>query len=354
MSRSYSVITIERVFVFAISILFLLSISILTSIAPTLFPLYFFYIIAAILIFVAFSRIDFEVFLVFSPYLYILCLVFLCLPLILGEITRGAIRWIQIGPVTIQPSELVRPFIFLFFAKYIGERTWSIKTAVQSLVICAIPIFLILIQPSFGVSLLTSIGFVGIVLSSNVSKKYFLWAMGLLVLTVPLLWFVLAPYQKERIASFLHPTQDPLGAGYNSLQSMISIGSGGIYGRGLGEGVQTQLAFLPERHSDFVFASIAEEFGLIGTLLLLSCIFILFWTLIALAERTKSAVSRTFIIGVCLSLFAETIIHTGMNLGMLPITGVPFPLVSAGGSALIGTMMSFGVVMSGYRREKLR
>lgn len=349
MPRSFGLITLSRVLTFSIAILMLLSVVILNSIGSTLFPSYFLYIVTAISIFILFSRIDFDVLLAFAPYLYIFAILALCLPLVLGEITRGAIRWIQIGSITIQPSELVRSFLLLFFAKYVAESTLSLKNVAMGILLMGIPIFLILIQPSFGVSLLTTFGFAGILLTSRVPKKIFMLGIVLAILSIPLVWFLLAPYQQARVSSFLHPTNDPLGAGYNSLQSMISIGSGSMFGRGLGEGVQTQLAFLPEKHSDFVFAAIAEEMGFVGTILLLSGIFCLFWCMIAIAENSKSEIARSFTIGVCVSLFIQTMIHTGMNMGMLPITGVPFPLVSAGGSALLGTMMSLGIIVSGWR-----
>lgn len=349
MHRSFGIITVERVLMLCIGILMLISIVILNSIASTLFPLYFVYIISAILVFILFSRIDFEIFLVFSPYLYVLSLIFLFLPLAVGEITRGSIRWLQIGSITLQPSELVRPFLLLYFAKFVSKNTLSVRNVLLGSAIFSIPIFLIVIQPSFGVAFLTSIGLIGVLMSSNIPKKHFIGVIVFGILSLPLLWFLLAPYQRQRVMSFLNPSQDPLGAGYNSLQSMISIGSGRIFGRGLGEGVQTQLAFLPEKHSDFVFAAIAEEMGFIGTFLVLISIFILYWSLITIAETVKTKPGRAFIVGTCLSLFVETMIHTGMNMGLLPITGVPFPLVSAGGSALLGTMMSLGIVISAKR-----
>lgn len=349
MPRTYGIITLERVLYFIIALLMLLSVVILTSIGSLLFPFYFIYIILAIIIFILFSRIDFEVFLVFAPYLYFFSLLLLCLPLAVGEITRGAIRWIQIGSVTLQPSELVRPFLLLFFAKYISQNKLNLKSVLIGFLIFAVPVGLIVIQPSFGVAFLTTVGFAGVLLASNIPKKYFFASIGVVIVALPVLWLVLAPYQKARVISFLNPAEDPLGAGYNSLQSMISIGSGRIFGRGLGEGVQTQLAFLPEKHSDFVFAAVAEEMGFIGTTLLLVSVFILFWCLLKIAEYTKSNVSRSFTVGLLLTLFVETMIHTGMNMGMLPITGVPFPLVSAGGSALLGTMMALGIVVSSYR-----
>jgi rod shape determining protein RodA len=349
MPRSFGLITLSRVLGFSIAMLILLSIVILNSIGSAFFPSYYIYIVSSILIFVLFSRIDFDVLMAFAPYFYIISILSLCLPLAMGEITRGAIRWIQIGSITFQPSELVRPFLLLFFAKYVSETSVTVKNIAIGLVLMTLPVFLILVQPSFGVSLLTTVGFAGILLTSRVPKKVFFGGILVALLSIPLVWFMLAPYQKQRVSSFLHPTNDPLGAGYNSLQSMISIGSGRIFGRGLGEGVQTQLAFLPEKHSDFVFAGIAEEMGLVGTLLLLIGIFSLFWCLIAIAESSKSEVARSYTIGVCLALFVQTMIHTGMNMGMLPITGVPFPLVSAGGSALLGTMVSLGIIISGWK-----
>jgi rod shape determining protein RodA len=349
MPRSFGLITLSRVLTFSIATLMLLSVVILNSIGTAFFPTYYIYIVSAIIVFLLFSRIDFDVLIAFAPYFYILSILSLCLPLALGEITRGAIRWIQIGSITIQPSELVRPFLLLFFAKYVSEQEITIKNIAIGMVLLGLPAFLILVQPSFGVALLTTIGFAGILLTSRIPKKVFVGGLFLAILSIPLVWFALAPYQKQRVMSFLHPTNDPLGAGYNSLQSMISIGSGSIFGRGLGEGVQTQLAFLPEKHSDFVFAAIAEEMGFVGTLFLLTGIFSLFWCLIAISESAKSEVARSFTIGVCLSLFIQTMIHTGMNMGMLPITGVPFPLVSAGGSALLGTMISLGIIVSGWK-----
>jgi rod shape determining protein RodA len=351
MPRSFGLITLSRVLAFSIATLILLSIVILNSIGTAFFPSYYIYIAAAILIFILFSRIDFDVLMAFAPYFYIFSILLLLLPLGIGQITRGAIRWIQIGSLTFQPSELVRPFLLLFFAKYVSENVVTIKNILIGLILLIVPVFLILIQPSFGVALLITIGFAGILLTSRVPKKIFLYGIVAAIISIPLVWFVLAPYQQQRISSFLHPTNDPLGAGYNSLQSMISIGSGSIFGRGLGEGVQTQLAFLPEKHSDFVFAGVAEEMGLVGTLLLLAGIFSLFWCLIAIAESSKSEIARSYTIGICLALFIQTMIHTGMNMGMLPITGVPFPLVSAGGSALLGTMISLGIIVSGWKSK---
>src|SRR4030042_833250 len=181
------------------------------------------------------------------------------LPLIIGQITRGAIRWIPLGPITIQTSEIVRPFLLIFFSVYATSEEIRIKKLFKLAILKLIPVSLILIQPSLGVSIITALGIIGIVLTSKMNKKLLLSILVLIPLIVPLFWFMLAPYQRDRISGFINPQIDSLGAGYNSIQSTISVGSGKIFGRGLGKGIQTQLAFLPEKHTDFIFAAIAEE-----------------------------------------------------------------------------------------------
>jgi rod shape determining protein RodA len=330
----------------AILLLLITSLLVLRSIAPFVFPLYYFYFIVGIGIFILFSLADFDILSLFHWQLYVCCIIFLVIPLIIGQVTRGAVRWIPIGPITLQPSEIVRPFLFLFFANFVHAKHMDFRRFLYGVLIVGFPLLLILIQPSLGVTLLTAIGFFGILLSSSFSKR----TLGALifagVVSIPLIWLALAPYQKQRIVSFLSPQSDPTGAGYNSLQSMISVGSGKLWGRGLGEGVQTQLSFLPERHTDFIFASIAEELGFIGACFLLISSFFMLFRLTEIAKFTKSTVARSFVAGTFLSLFVQTMINVGMNMGMLPITGVPLPLVSAGGSSLLATMITLGMVVS--------
>jgi rod shape determining protein RodA len=171
-----------------------------------------------------------------------------------------------------------------------------------------------------------------------------------MLLLIPPFWIFLQPYQRQRVTGFFNPEQDPLGAGYNSIQSMIAVGSGELFGRGLGEGVQTQLKFLPEKHTDFIFAATAEEMGFAGAILIIIGLFVLLWRITIIVENSSSAVARAFASGVFLTLLGETVIHIGMNMGLFPITGIPLPLVSAGGSSLIGTMMSLGMVVSSKKK----
>lgn len=317
----------------------------LRSIAPDIFPFYFIYIATAITVFVFFSHLDFDILQLFSKHLYVLSLLSLLLPLLVGEATRGAARWIQIGSLTVQPTELIRPFMILFFASILVNKDLNFKNIIITGFLLIVPILLIIIQPSLGVAILTLAGFIGVVLSLKFNKKLLFVAGGIGAVVSPLGWFLLAPYQKDRVFALLSPEKDPTGAGYNSIQSMIAVGSGKFTGRGLGSGVQTQLSFLPERHTDFIFASIAEELGFVGALLVIAIIFFVLYRIIRIIEQSRSPVARAYASGVFLTVFLQVLTHIGMNMGLLPITGQPLPLISAGGSSLIATMAMFGILM---------
>ena len=256
-------------------LLLIFSFFILNSISPTIFPSYYWYIFLGLVAFLFFSLFDFEVISAFSRYFYVISILLLVTTLIIGQVTRGTVRWIPIGSISIQPSEIVRPFLLIFFANYLTEKRLDLKRLLKALLLMALPLILILVQPSLGVTVLTAIGFLGLFLASEIDKKYFLIIGIVGIVLVPIVFSLLAPYQKSRITAFLDPTKDPLGVGYNAIQSTISVGSGKLLGRGLGRGVGTQLAFLPERHTDFIFASVAEEMGFVGALVLIALTFIL-------------------------------------------------------------------------------
>jgi len=335
---------------FGVLFLIVLSSVILNSVSPSIYPLYLLFIFIGLVGFVIFLQIDFDILTVFSNHLYIISIFLLILPLIIGQVTRGAIRWIPIGPLTIQPSEIVRPFLLLFFANYLTKKELDLKRAFYLVLLILIPIVLILIQPSLGVAVLTFLGICGVLLASPLSKKYIFVGLTFIIFLVPITWLVLAPYQKERIEAFINPYTDPRGAGYNSIQSMISVGSGRFIGRGLGEGVQTQLAFLPEKHTDFIFAAAAEELGFVGAIFLLLGLFIIFYRLIKVIENPVNPTARAFVSGLFLVLFLEAVIHIGMNMGLLPITGVPLPLVSAGGSSYLATMVGLAISINARKK----
>lgn len=331
-------------------LLLIFSFFILNSVNPSLFPNYFLYFGLGIAMFLFFSLFDFEVISAFSGYFYAISIILLLITLVIGQVTRGTVRWIPIGSFSLQPSEIVRPFLLVFFANFLVEKRLTFKRFVQCIALMAVPLFLILVQPSLGVTILTAVGFLGLFLASEINKKYFLFLALIILFLAPVVFFFLAPYQKTRITAFLDPAQDPQGVGYNAIQSTISVGSGKIFGRGLGKGVGTQLSFLPERHTDFIFASAAEEMGLVGALILLSLTMYLFFRIIYYSENAISISARAFLSGLFLTLFIQVLIHVGMNMGLFPITGVPYPLVSAGGSSLLATMTSLGIVM-GTRKK---
>lgn len=337
---------IDITFTLAIVFMIVLSVITLDSIAPDLFPLYFLYIALGFVVYFLFLNLDFEIISLFSRHLYILSIFLLILPLIVGQITRGTIRWIPVGALTVQPAEIVRPFLFVFFSSYLIGRKIDAKVLLKTAGLLLLPVALILIQPSLGVSVLTVVGFVGIVLAAGFPKKYYAIIALIFVILLPAIWFLMQGYQRSRITSFLHPASDPYRGGYNSIQAMISVGSGKIFGRGLGKGTQTQLAFLPEKHSDFIFAAVAEEMGFLGAATLIGLTIFLLFKLINILENVKSPKARAFMSGLLLTFLVQVLIHIGMNMGLLPITGLPYPLVSAGGSSLLATMASLGIAQT--------
>src|SRR5260221_4023627 len=322
--------------ILGITFLILVSIIVLRSIAPFVFPVYFVYLVLGIISFLIFSQIDFDVLSLFGKYFYVGSIIFLSLPLIIGQVTRGVVRWIPLGPVSIQPAELVRPFLLIFFASYLSRRKVSLIDFIKASILFLLPFVLIVIQPSLGVAIMTGIGFLGVVLSSTFNKKILILFLLALALFIPIFWHFLAPYQRERIVSF---------GNYNSIQAMISVVSGKITVQGLGKVTETQLSFLPEKQTDFIFASISEELGFVGAILILAVLFFILFRVSLVITHSESPAARAFVSGVLLSLFAQTFVHVGMNMGMLPITGLPLPLVSAGGSSLIATMTMLGMVI---------
>lgn len=342
--------------IFNLSIIFLLIIStfVLYSISKPLFPSYFVYIFLGLIAYIIFSNSDFDVLRLFSKHFYILGIFFLLITLAIGHATRGTIRWIPIGGFSFQPAELARPFFILFFADFLAKRVFSVKHFFKALILLLLPTFLILIQPSLSVAILTIVGFVGVLIANDFDKKYILVGLLVVAVSLPVFWFILRPYQKARIQNFMNPERDPYGAGYNSIQSMIAVGSGQIFGRSLGKGVQTQLAFLPERQTDFVFASASEELGFFGAMIIIFASILLFWRLTVFMDNPINPVGRAYMSGIFLSLLIQVFVHTGMNMGLLPVAGLPFPLVSAGGSSLVSTLIGLGIALTVYNRPKTR
>lgn len=330
--------------------LMVLSVIVLRAIDPRIFPVYFLYLGLGIIGYILFAQIDFDILSLFSKYFYIFSIVFLLLPILIGQVTRGTVRWFSLGPLTIQPAEIVRPFLLVFFANFLAGQKLKIKNLFKAFALFFIPFILIAFQPSLGVAILTAFGFVGVLIASPLEKKYFLFGAGGLIVLGPLIWFLLAPYQRNRIISFVSPSTNPRSTGYNSLQSIISIGSGKLFGRGLGKGTETQLLFLPEKQTDFIFAATAEQLGFVGASLLIFGEFFILWRISRFMESAIDPQARAFLSGLFSVLLFQVFVHVGMNLGVLPITGVTLPLVSAGGSSVLATTISLGIAAKSAKK----
>ncbi len=283
--------------------------------------------------------------------LYFFAFVMLAAVLVLGIETRGSLRWIPLGIFNVQPSEFAKPILILALSKFWSENSPTWWNIFKSLGIFA-PVFLLVFkQPDLGSSLTLIAIWLGILLAAHISLKKILILALVTLLVIPVSWSFLHGYQKERIASFLAPGSDPLGRGYNLIQSTIAVGSGQLWGRGLGRGTQSRLQFLPEFRTDFIFASIAEEMGFLGSTLILSLYLFLLSCCLRVAQKTDSSFNLLVIFGVVSMLLFQIIVNIGMNVGLLPITGITLPLISYGGSSLISVLFSLGLVSSSVRKR---
>ncbi len=269
------------------------------------------------------------------PIFAIICLL-LATPIILNQASHGSRRWIDIGFTTVQPSEIVRPWLMIFLT----------HTLYPFLII--IPTLLILIQPDLGSAIAILVLLFPLFLYRQKIRKQIILAGIILLILSPLLWStVLHDYQKNRLTIFLNPSADPLGQGYNVIQSQIAIGSAGFWGRGYKKGTQSHLLFLPEKHTDFMFSATTEELGLVGAFSIFFAYYLILKTLLTKAYRSKeNSQYFLFTLGITCQIWMQIVINIGMNLGLLPVTGLPLPFLSVGGTALITTLFSLGVIYS--------
>jgi rod shape determining protein RodA len=267
-----------------------------------------------------------------------------------GYTTRGSQRWIAVGGFTFQPSELVKLTIILALAKYFDRhqlgRNHSLRDLFIPFMIVMIPFLFILKQPDLGTGLILLILFLSIVFFVGLNwRALLIAAIGGLVLT-PIGWYLLKDYQKERILTFFNPERDPLGSGYHIIQSMIAVGSGGLFGKGFLKGSQTQLKFLPEQQTDFVFSVFAEEWGFFGGMILMVMFLSLILWGLKIVTHSKDYLGALVAFGITMLIFWEIFINIGMVLGILPVVGIPLPFLSYGGSAIVVLMTAVGLLMN--------
>ena len=306
-----------------------------SSIAPNLFAKQLLTWIIGLIGFQIAIRFNIKQLIPYKWTILVLCISLLCLPLVLNKFTRGSRRWINIGNTSVQPSEYVKPGLMIFLS------------ANQLPLFHLIPVFLILLQPDLGsaISVLFLISPL-ILYDKKLFKIFLIFSLTFLLLS-PLIWkFGLKEYQRHRVITFINPAADPLNTGYNVIQSKIAIGSGGVFGKGYKKGTQGQLLFLPEKHTDFIFAATAEELGIVGIGILIFAYYNLISTLFQKAYSTKDRPLFIFILGIAIQLWMQIFVNIGMNIGILPVTGIPLPFISIGGSSLIAYLFALGICFS--------
>lgn len=273
----------------------------------------------------------------------------LVLVLFIGGDATGTRRWLSFGAINIQPSEFAKLGMIMVASAALSARTRYAASWHYMLILGLIllpPALLVTMQPDLGTAVMFAGLWFSMVLAVGVKWRYILGIIGTIGISLPLLWGFLRPYQQQRVRVFLDPTSDPRGAGYNVIQAMIANGAGGVLGVGLGRGTQSQYKFLPVRHTDFIFSVIAEELGLIGTGVLILLFFILLWRILGAVQKASDNFGRYLCFCVFSMIALQTFINVGMNMGIMPVTGIPLPLVSYGGSSLIVTMAMLGLVQS--------
>jgi len=286
-----------------------------------------------------------------SAYLiYFIFLLLLFAVEISGVTSSGSTRWLNLYVINIQPSELIKIGLILFLARYYQRipvhKVNNIKYLFQPIIALVIPMILIIRQPDLGTALLLGAGSLCVIFLAGLRLKYFVYSSFFLITLAPVVIAFLKPYQKLRILTFLNPDRDPLGAGYQIIQSKIAVGSGGIFGKGFLKGSQNYLDYLPEKHTDFVFTLFSEEFGFVGSIFLLFIYVLIVYRIFSIGHESRSSFSKLFCYGFAAAFFVYVVVNMSMVLGLLPIVGAPLPIMSYGGSSMLAIMIGLGIVMS--------
>lgn len=316
------------------------------------------WLVVSLVAFFIFASFDFRFF-KRSDILLILFLVFCGILLLLfavGSTAKGAQSWFSFGGFSFQPVDMMKLIVILVLAKYFSRRHVEIKNFKHIFIsgfYAFVPFILVFLQPDFGSAMIIFFIWLGIILVSGISKRHLLVLGGAGILIFIILWTsVFAPYQKARIATFLNPLSDIRGTGYNAYQSTVAVGSGEFLGKGLGFGTQSRLKFLPEYQTDFIFASFSEEWGFVGSFIILVLFVLVFWRILQISLVATSNFEMLFGIGLAIYFMSHILINIGMNLGIMPVTGIPLPFMSYGGSHLLTEFIALGILMS--MRNKTR
>lgn len=287
----------------------------------------------------------------FTPLFYLFSLLLLLAVIFVGVETNGAHRWIDLKIIRFQPSELAKLAVPMMLAYYLHKTNIppTFMNVIGSLFIIGIPFLMIFMQPDLGTAIIILFSGVVLLFLGGIQWRYIISAIIIIAVAIPSMWFFgMKEYQKDRVITFLNPELDPLGKGYQIIQSKIAIGSGGIYGKGWQNSTQVSLKFLPEATTDFIYAIIGEEFGLIGTSLLIICYLLIIWRGLYIAINARDSYFQLVGGAICLVFFFYVFVNTGMVSGILPVVGVPLPFVSYGGTAIVTLFISFGILMNIY------
>lgn len=339
------------------AIVFLLSISItmMYSIGGERYYKQFIFVGLGLLLFCGVALIDYHIWQNYAYFLYLLGCVILIAVLLFGKTINGTTGWFEFGSVTFQPIELAKIFLIITLARYCKDHTFSFnhwKTIGWATLLIAPYVTLVLLQPDLGSAAVIIATFFILLWLTDISTRRFglivggVLLVGLLIGSVG--WQYLEDYQKNRLLVFINPTNAPRTAGYNVTQSIISVGSGQWFGRGLGLGPQSQLRFLPERETDFIFAVIAEELGFFGAGLVLIMLGTILWRLWRVIQFNGEEYGSYFTAGIAIVIFVHTIVNVGMNMGIMPVTGIPLPFISSGGSSLLSLLLGIGMIQNYY------
>lgn len=313
-------------------------------------------LIGVVLLLVAFKN-DYRILRNYTGALYIFMIITLLLVEFFGATRLGATRWIAIGPFQFQPSEVSKLILVIVLAKYFSQNfdySDQFRVFARSLMYSLPAIVLVLIQPDLGTAIVLSSIWLVMTLATKVNKKYLVVMLLLFVVALPLTYPRLHDYQRQRIKTFLDPSADPAGAGYNVNQAIIATGSGGMFGQGLGSGGQSQGNFLPSSHTDFIFAVLAERLGFVGGLVTIALFVVVISRIVIDGSRSQDRFGSLLCIGIATMFIVHVVVNIGMNLGIMPVTGIPLPFISAGGTSMMVSLVSIGIVLSVYAHRRGR
>lgn len=349
--------SIQRVnFSLLIPSLLLIAVSLATlfSIDVNLFRQQFIFVFIGLFFYFLFLNIDYRIFALYPKAIYAFILIGFLIVLFFGTEVNGSRSWLIIFGIHLQIEEFIKPFFIIVIAYFLASSKLTNLKKFFAVIGIALPVFfLILRQPDTGTALMYIVSFAGMLLMFRFPIYYYLISFFAILAPMPIIISFLRPYQKERLITLINLTSDPFGSSYNAIQALISIGSGGFFGKGLGEGTQSVLRFLPERQTDFIFASISEGLGFLGGISIICLLFFLLYQIYSVSKRIDDTYAYLIVMGIFFLILVQTVTNIGMNMGMMPIIGVTLPLVSYGGSSLITNFILLGIVSSiGFEYKK--